>query len=61
MKKSELELVIKRLDKMGYTEDGIKWWLNIPLISSSNCSAIQFLEAGLFHIVINKLDELEND
>ena len=61
MKKSELELVIKRLDKMGYTKDGIKWWLNTPLLSNNNASVIQYLEMGLFHMVINKLDEIEND
>jgi len=59
MNKMELELIIKRLNKdFGMNKDQIKQWLNHPPFKWSNCSPIDYLQMGLFHIIINKIDSL---
>jgi len=59
MNKSELELIIKRLDKdLGMDRDLIKYWFNTPCFNFSNCSPIDYLNVGLFHIIINKIDTM---
>jgi len=60
MNNAELELVIKRLDKdLGLNKEEIKMWLNTPPFNFSNCTPLEYLQTGLFHIIINKIDSLK--
>ena len=62
MNKNELELVIKRLDKdLNMNKQQIKQWLNKPCFSYTNCTPIDYLNIGLFHIIINKIDSLKEN
>lgn len=59
MKKSELELIIKRLNKdLGYNKDEIKQWLTNPCFSHSNSTPIKYLNAGLFYFIISRIDTM---
>jgi hypothetical protein len=60
MNPNELELVIKRLDKdLGMNKEEIKQWLNTPCFNYIGCTPLEYLQTGLFHIIINKIDSLK--
>jgi hypothetical protein len=59
MNKNELELIIRRLNKdLGLDREQIKIWLNQPPFKFSNCTPIDYLQIGLFHIIINHIDSM---
>lgn len=59
MKNLELELIIKRLNKdLNMNKDQIKHWLTNPCFNYTNCTPIEYLQIGLFHIIINKVDSM---
>lgn len=59
MKKAELELIIKRLGSdldMDYKQT--KQWLITPCFKYTNCTPLDYLQIGQFHIIINKIDSM---
>lgn len=57
--KNELQLIIERLDKLGYSQERIKEILTSVNIHLNFASPLSFIERGLSYKVYEYLDWLE--